>query len=59
MMSENIARNMLSNQGIINYPTQLQLVGQFRLLYHDARKHEYQDYAFMYLPKICVGYVNK
>jgi hypothetical protein len=29
MMSENIARNMYSSQGIINYPTQLHLVGHF------------------------------
>ena len=33
---------MYSSQGIINYPTQLHLVGHFRILYHDARKHEYQ-----------------
>jgi len=32
MMSENIARNMYSSQGIINYPTQLHLVGHFRIL---------------------------
>ena len=42
MMSENIVRNMQSKQGIINYPTQLHLVVHFRILYHDARKHEYQ-----------------
>jgi hypothetical protein len=42
MISENIARNMYSNHGIINYPTQLPLVGHFHILYHDARKHEYQ-----------------
>jgi hypothetical protein len=42
MMSENIARNMHSSQGIINYPTQLHVVGHFRVLYHDARKHEYR-----------------
>jgi hypothetical protein len=42
MMSKNIARNMYSSQGIINYPTQLHLVGYFRILYHDARKLEYQ-----------------
>jgi len=41
-MSENIARNMYSSQGIINYTTQLHLVGYSRILYHDARKHEYQ-----------------
>ena len=46
-MSENVARNMYSSQGIINYPTQLHLVGHFRILYHDARKHEYQVY-FLY-----------
>ena len=45
MMSENIARNMYSSQGIINYPTQSHLVGHFRILYHDARKHEYEVYA--------------
>jgi len=33
MMSENIARNIQSSQGIINYPTHLQLVGHFRILY--------------------------
>jgi len=32
MMSENIARNMYSSQGIINYPAQLHLVGHFRIL---------------------------
>jgi len=42
MMSENIARNMWSSQGIINYPTQLHLVGHFPISYHDAWKHEYQ-----------------
>jgi hypothetical protein len=42
MMSENIARNIYSSQEIINYPTQLHLVGRFRVLYHDARKHGYQ-----------------
>jgi hypothetical protein len=34
MMSENIARNMYSSQGIINYPTVLHFVGQFRVLEH-------------------------
>jgi len=42
MMSENIPRNMYSSQGMINYPTQLHFVGNFRMLYHDARKREYQ-----------------
>jgi len=42
VMSENIARNKYSSQGIINYPTQLHFIGHFRILYHDARKHEYQ-----------------
>jgi len=42
MMSKNIARNMQSNQGTINYPTQLHLVGHFHKLYHDARNHECQ-----------------
>jgi len=32
-MSENIASNMDSSQGTINYPTQLHLVGHFRKLY--------------------------
>ena len=50
MMSENIARNMYSSQGIINYPTQLHLVGHFRILCHDARKHEYQDLS-------CLGFI--
>ena len=31
-MSEYIARNLYSSQGIINYPTQLHLVGHFRKL---------------------------
>ena len=44
MMSENIAQNMQSRQRIINYPTQLHLVGHFRMLYQDAREHEYQVY---------------
>jgi len=44
MMSENIARNIESSQGTINYPTQLHLVSHFRKLYHDARNHEYQGY---------------
>jgi len=30
MMGENIARNMYSSQGTINYPTLLYLVGHFR-----------------------------
>jgi len=34
MMSENIARNIQSSQGIINYPTQLHFVGHFRILYY-------------------------
>jgi hypothetical protein len=33
MMSENIARNMYSNQETINYPTLLHHVGHFRILY--------------------------
>jgi hypothetical protein len=32
-MSENIARNMQSSQEIINYSTQLHLVGHFRILH--------------------------
>jgi len=31
-MSENIARNMYSSEGTINYPTVLHLVGRFRIL---------------------------
>jgi hypothetical protein len=42
IMNENIARNLYSSQGIINYPTQLHLFGHFRILCHNARKHEYQ-----------------
>ena len=34
-----------SSQGIINYPTQLHLVGHCRILCHDTRKHEYQTDA--------------
>jgi hypothetical protein len=43
MMSENIARNMWSSQGTIDYPTLLHLVGQFRILHLDAWNHEYKD----------------
>jgi len=32
MMSEIIARNIKSSQGIINYPTQLFPIGHFRIL---------------------------
>jgi exonuclease I len=32
MMSENIAQNMYSSQGTINYPTQLLLIGYSRKL---------------------------
>ena len=49
MMSENIARNMYSSQGIINYTTKLHLVGHFRKLYHDARNHEYQARETLHL----------
>jgi len=41
-MSENIARNMQSSQGRLNYPIQLHLVGHFSKLYRDARNLEYQ-----------------
>jgi hypothetical protein len=34
MMSENIPQNIYSSQRIINYPTQLYLVGHFRILYY-------------------------
>jgi len=37
MMSENIARNMESSQGTINYPTLLKLVDHFRILYYHFR----------------------
>ena len=47
MMRENIARNMQSSQGIINYPTQLHLVGHFRILHHDAREHKQQKSYFL------------
>ena len=40
MMSENIARNMWSGQGIISYPTQLQLVGHFRISFAWSPRHE-------------------
>jgi hypothetical protein len=50
MMSKNIAQNKKSSQGLINYPTQLHLVGYFRTLYHDARKHEFQEIQILYLP---------
>ena len=40
--SDIFARNMYSSQGITNYPTQLHLIGHFRIFCHDARKHEYQ-----------------
>jgi hypothetical protein len=43
MMSEYIARNMLSSQGTIHYATQLHLVGHFLELYNDARTLEYQE----------------
>jgi len=46
IMSKNVAQNVFSSQGIINYPTQLHLVGHFCILYHDAQKHEYQ---------VCIG----
>jgi len=42
MMSESIALNMQGSHGTINYPTLLHLVGHFRILYHDARNHDYQ-----------------
>ena len=53
MMSEYIARNMQSSQGIINYPTQLHLVGNFHILYYDARKHEYQTRIQRILSNSC------
>jgi hypothetical protein len=33
---------MYSSQEIINYPTQLHLVGHFRILFPEARKREYE-----------------
>jgi hypothetical protein len=43
MMSENIARNMYSSQGTINYPTQLHLVGHFRKLLGNMDEISLQD----------------
>jgi hypothetical protein len=40
---------MKSRQGIINYPIHLHLVGHFRILYHDAQKHEYQVYLYLFV----------
>jgi hypothetical protein len=42
MMRKNIARNMQSSQGTINYPTLLLLVGHFSILYLDASNRKYQ-----------------
>jgi hypothetical protein len=42
---------MWSCQGIINYSTQLHLVGHFRILYYDARKHEY--YVCIWSVAVC------
>jgi len=42
MMSENIARNMYSSQGTINYPAQLHFVDYVRKLNHDARNNKRQ-----------------
>jgi hypothetical protein len=59
MISKYIPRNMYSNQGIINYPTHLHLVGHVLIIYHDTRKHEYQDdnveicFFFQKLRKSC------
>ena len=39
MMSENIAQNMQSSQRIINYSTQLHLVGHFCILYYFKHFH--------------------
>ena len=46
MMSENIARNTQSSQGIINYPKQLHLVGHFRKfdLQQVGRKKKIKNY---------------
>jgi hypothetical protein len=41
MMSENTAQNMYSSQGIINYPTQLHLVGH--LVYFITIMFLYKD----------------
>jgi len=42
MMGKNIARNMQSWLGIINWPVQLHLVGYFHNCCHDARIHKCQ-----------------
>jgi len=39
MMSENVARNMYNSQRIINIPTQLHLVGQFRILHRPILRY--------------------
>ena len=41
-MSEDIARNMYSSQGIINYPKQLHLVGHFRILCSETSAYKIQ-----------------
>jgi len=70
MISENIARNMYSSQGIINYPTQLHLVGHFRILFHDfvdprgaystvpvtTKQNLFMDY-FLYLLECVIKYI--
>jgi hypothetical protein len=51
-MSENIARNMYSSQGIKNYPTQLHFTGHFRKLYNDEQNHGYQIDALLRCIKV-------
>jgi len=50
MMNESIARNMYNNQRIINYPTQLHILGHFRN--HDAWKYEYQVHDFKFASEV-------
>jgi len=38
----------MSSKGIINYPTQLHIVGHFRILCYDAREHENQRLFFFH-----------
>ena len=49
MMSNNIARNMYSTQGTINYPTQLRLVCHFRnYMYNNYMYNNYMYNNYMY-----------
>jgi hypothetical protein len=51
-MSENIGRNMWSSQGIINYPTQLHLVGHF-LISLILFSCEYGNFIPLILMELC------